>query len=565
MNSINSDSNSENIFRLENKEVNGTYDSINFNGGDDSSKTRRDSDDNVSDINKSAPAPEEHDPPCTGEEATLNMSLLHEIIFVLLVSSSQVLGLAGAVQGIPQMDVIVEWFKLTHPSDSGWCNGGYATTYGSFVLIAGKMGDMNGHKSMFLIGYAWLALWSLLTGFSRYCPSSHFFFFCRAAQGIGAAFTFTSALSILGKSYPPCKRKNFIFSFFGACGSFGVVLGMVFSALFTQLAHWSWAYWSMAIACVVIIILSIFFIPGDVVEKHETSNVFYFDYLGAFLFVTGLVLFSVAWNQAPTYGFGRTYVYVLLIVSVVILALAMYVETKVDDPLLPWTHISANTLKVLLAIFFAYASFTMWAAYTFRFNLMAKGDTLLLAAAKMTPMAVSGVFAALFSALLLNIHVQVQIRMLISLLAFLVPPILMATMGAGQTYWGEVFVTTIVISFGLDISFPSATLLLSNRIPDKFKGLGASLVGAVLNYATALGPPTAASVLRYQCPDCMAHKGNAFTKTINIIGYVGIGTAGLGTLVAIFGVITEYPKVAGKKGEDRKHSLTLTTNVRSQQ
>lgn len=60
-------------------------------------------------------------------------------------------------------------------------------TVGTLILITGRLGDVFGHKIFVLWGFTWLALWSLLAGFSVY--SEQFLFdFCRAVQGVGSAF-----------------------------------------------------------------------------------------------------------------------------------------------------------------------------------------------------------------------------------------------------------------------------------------------------------------------------------------------------------------------------------------
>lgn len=469
------------------------------------------------------------------------MSPIKEALFILVICSSQFMTLVGATQGIPMMGAIAETFNVSADNSLtlGWCNCAFATTLGTFVILAGKLGEDYGHKTIFIIGYAWLSLWSLLAGFSRYSTNNPVFFYCcRAFQGMGAAFLFPSAITILGKNYPECKRKNIIFTFFGTCAPWGIVCGLVFSSIFTQLSHWSWSYWSMGIISTAITLLAIYVIPNINIAKKKFSFM-HFDFLGGLFGVAGLILFSVVWNQAPKATFHSVYIYVLLIVGVVSLVIAMIIDYKVSDPFIPWKNICSQTLRVLVAVFFAYLAFVIWLFYSWRYMVVARNSTLLLSAAKFTPLAVTACFGALFTTLLINLGVPVQVRMLIGLCAAFISSILVATVPGNQIYWSQMFVSHIFIAVALDIIFPSATLLFSDGVPDNLKGISASLVGTALNYATAIGPGMATTIVRYQCQECFTRSGPTFATTVHMASYLGVAAGAAGILVCVYGTIYE--------------------------
>ena len=167
-------------------------------------------------------------------------SLVHEIAFVAIICSAQLLTQAGFAQAIVPLHIIGESFGALNPGQLSWFTAAYSLTVGTFILIAGRLGDIFGHKLLFITGFVWYALWSLVAGFSVYSRSYIFLDVCRALQGIGPALLLPNALAILGRTYRPGRRKNMAFSLFGATAPNGFLVGAVFSSLLSQRVWWPW-------------------------------------------------------------------------------------------------------------------------------------------------------------------------------------------------------------------------------------------------------------------------------------------------------------------------------------
>ena len=256
-------------------------------------------------LEKSATSPEEpaHDqnttPPASARTEKPPLSLPKEVIFIALICSAQLLTQAGLGQAISPLHIIAGTFGSLAPGQPSWFAARYSLTICTFMLVARRLGDIFEHKLLFTCGYSWYALWSLVAGFSAYAQSQIFFDCCRAMKGIGPAVLLPCGLAILGTTYPPGRRKDMIFSMFGATAPGGFVLRAVFSGLVAERASWPWAYWCMGIVCTMCAFGAIFIIPSPMESQRGKQS---FDYLGAMSGVTGLVLFNVAWNQAPTAG-----------------------------------------------------------------------------------------------------------------------------------------------------------------------------------------------------------------------------------------------------------------------
>lgn len=436
------------------------------------------------------------------------MSLPHEIAFVATICMAQVLTQVGLNQCIAILHVIGDSFGITDPGELSWLIAGYSLTVGTFIMISGRFGDLFGHKLMLLIGFAWLSLWSVILGLSVY--SNHVLFtFARVFQGIGPAIALPNALAILGVTYADGPRKHMVFAIFGATAPVGAVLGGVFAGVFA-LAWWPWAFFSLSIATAITALVGCFVIPDPPKEQpqhHYTSlrqKIIDLDLLGATVGIAALVLFNFAWNQAPIVGWQKAYVYVLMMIGILLVPVFFYIELRVSpSPLIHFEALSPDVGFVLACVACGWSCFGICVFYIWQFFEELRGASPLLGAAYLSPIAVSGAAAAVCTGFLLS-RLRPAWLMTIALAMFTVGTILIATAPVRQTYWTQTFICAIVMPWGMinsnpllipantyglgmDMSFPAATLILSNAVSKEHQGVAASLVNTVVNYSISLG------------------------------------------------------------------------------
>lgn len=224
-------------------------------------------------------------------------SLVQEALFVAVICLAQFMTQAGLAQAIVFLNIIGRSFNATNPGQLSWYAAAYSLTVGTFILVAGRLGDMYGHRLMFIIGFAWFGLWSFLAGFAVW-SNQILFDCCRAFQGIGPALLLPNALAIPARTYEPGPRKDMIFSIFGASAPAGYVVGGVFASIFAELAWWPWSFWVTGIACFCFAALGILVIPRTPPPNllKEVSWLSQLDALGATSGITALILINFAWN-----------------------------------------------------------------------------------------------------------------------------------------------------------------------------------------------------------------------------------------------------------------------------
>lgn len=450
--------------------------------------------------------------------------------------------------------IIGETWGLEESPDLSWLIAGYSLTVGTFILFSGRLGDLFGYKTIYLIGMSWFSLWSLVCGLAVY--SNHVLFvFGRVLQGIGPALILPNGLAILGATYAPGRRKSLAFAAFAATAPAGSVIGATFSGLFA-LKWWPWTFWTFAIVLAATVALAYVVIPPVPASHRENRPrtarelIDHLDIPGALTGVTGLILLNFAWNQAPIAGWEEPYVYVTLILGIILIGAYFFIEIRfANHPLVPFDALKSDVAFVLGAIACGWSSFGIWVWYTWQFLLELRGNSPLLGSAAFVPVIISGALAAAVVGLLLH-RVGPPLVMLLALLAFTVGSILMATCPIDQTYWAQSFVSFVITPWGMDMSFPAATILLSNAVAREHQGIAASLVNTVVNYSIALGLGIAGTV-EYQINNGGTTPADKL-KGYRGAYYLGIGLAALGVVICLIYLVKSRKEASQRKNDNNE-------------
>ena len=483
------------------------------------------------------------------------LPLGREILFVGTICSAQFMTQGGLGQCLDILHVIGDEFGLTNPGELSWLIAAYSLTVGTFILLAGRFGDVYGYKKMLIIGFAWFSLWSMIAGLAVY--SNHVLFnFARALQGIGPAICLPNALAVLGSTYGPGPRKAMVFALFGATAPGGAVVGSLFAGLFSQLAWWPWTFWSFSIALAGIAALGSIVIPSPPrkVLKQKKSlrdHLSELDLLGGLCGVTALVLINFAWNQAGGVGWSKAYVYVCLILGILFVPVFFFIEVRVSSaPLIPFKALTSDVAFVLGCVACGWSCFGIWVFYLWQFFEILRKDSPLLAVAHICPVAVTGALASVTTGILLG-RLRPAWVMTIALTAFTVGVILVATAPVSQIYWAQTFVCTVIIPWGMDMSFPAATLILSNAVSKEHQGVAASLVNTVVNYSISLSLGFAGTI------ESHVDRGSRTPADV-LLGYrgawyMGTGLASFGLFLSMVFVIKGYRRDRRVQSQNRQN------------
>jgi len=120
-----------------------------------------------------------------------------------------------------------------------WIVTAYGLTLAGFLMLSGRVGDLYGHKKLFITGLMLFSLASLTGGLA---PSEIVLILARVVQGLGAAMASATGLSILVAAFAEGKERNRALSVFSAATGSGFAAGMILGGVITASLGWRWVF-----------------------------------------------------------------------------------------------------------------------------------------------------------------------------------------------------------------------------------------------------------------------------------------------------------------------------------
>lgn len=480
-----------------------------------------------------------------------SMSRPQEILFNIMVAFLQLIPQSTLTTVFPVSHGIARSFSIGNPSVLPWLVAAYALSFGTFILIGGRLGDIFGHKVLVVIGYCFLSSWSVVAGLSHYV-GYELFFVARGFQGLGASLMVPNGLAILGRTYPPgSKQKIFSFTLFGLCAPVGAYLGMIFGALFSRFASWWWSFYTLAVVSCLLAASAQLVLPSPPLTPKQMrpfrEKLGDMDWLGAITGVAGLICIQISLVSAPASGWSTQYIFMLLIIGFVLIAFFVVVELRIaEQPLVPFKMLKVDVGFVLGAVACGWATFGIWTWFLWKFLLGAKRERPLEAALLVVPIVPVAFIASVLTAWMMR-KCRPSWTLFWALVAFTLGPLLLAVDSniKRTPYWTWTFVSLLIMPFGMDMSFPAATLIMSNFFPPHQQGVAGSLISTIVNYSISLGLGLASSVEVH-----VNNNGRDPMTGIRGGWFMGVGLGGLGVLISVAFVIKSifHPALPLPKG-----------------
>jgi EmrB/QacA subfamily drug resistance transporter len=209
-----------------------------------------------------------------------------------------------------------------------WVVNAYLITFGGFLLLGGRLGDLFGHRKLFLIGLSVFTLASLACGLAN---SQEFLVGARVVQGLGGAVVSVVALSLTMIMFTEPAERAKAMGIFGFVLSGGGTAGVLLGGVLTDLLNWNWIFLVNIPVGVAVVALSLVLLPAE----RGPAQGGRLDVAGAVTVTASLMVAVYAivngngtgWTSAQTLG--------LLAAAVVLMALFIGIEARAHSPLIP--------------------------------------------------------------------------------------------------------------------------------------------------------------------------------------------------------------------------------------
>jgi EmrB/QacA subfamily drug resistance transporter len=233
-----------------------------------------------------------------------------------------------------------------------WVVNAYLLTFGGFLLLGGRLGDLLGHRRLFIAGITLFTVASLACGLAT---SQAVLVAARAVQGIGGAVVSAVALSLIVTLFTEPAERAKAMGVFGFVAAGGGSIGVLLGGLLTGALTWHWIFLVNVPIGIAVVVFSLVVLPGG---RGVGSGV-RLDVAGA-VTVTAAVMIAVyaivngnevGWTTSRTLG--------LLAVSGALLVLFLWIESRVAAPLVPLGLFRLRNLAVsnVIGVLWAAAMF----------------------------------------------------------------------------------------------------------------------------------------------------------------------------------------------------------------
>jgi EmrB/QacA subfamily drug resistance transporter len=239
-----------------------------------------------------------------------------------------------------------------------WVVNGYLLTYGGFLLLGGRLGDLFGHRRLFILGISAFTLASLACGLAT---TQWFLVAARSVQGLGGAVASAVSLSLMmGLFTEPAERAKAM-GIFGFVASGGGSIGVLLGGILTDTLSWHWIFLVNFPIGVLVVLLTLRLVPSAPASAAGGR----LDVAGAITVTASLMLAVYAIVNGNEKGWTSGQTLSVLAASVLLFTAFLTIESRVRGPLMPLRLFRLRNLSTASVVG------VLWAAAMFAWFFMA--------------------------------------------------------------------------------------------------------------------------------------------------------------------------------------------------
>jgi EmrB/QacA subfamily drug resistance transporter len=369
-----------------------------------------------------------------------------------------------------------------------WVVNGYLLTFGGFLLLGGRLGDLFGQRRMFLIGISLFTVASFACGLAT---SQGQLVASRAVQGLGGALVASVALSLVMTLFTEQAERAKAMGIFGSVLSGGGVAGVLLGGVLTDILSWHWIFFINIPVGIAVFLLTRALLPGGT-GVRGTGRL---DWGGAVLITSSLMLAVYAIVKTDEHGWVSGHTLGLLAVAVGFFGAFLVLESRIGAPLMPLgifrnRNVStANAMGALmsaglLALFFFSA---LYLQQTLGYTPLEVGLAYL-------PMTIVWGAASLFLSDRLVMRFGIKPPLVGGLALMIVACVLFARVPVDGNWAIDVLPATLFFALGAGVGFNPLLLAAMSGVAPTEAGLASGVVNTAFMMGGAVGLAVLASV-----------------------------------------------------------------------
>jgi EmrB/QacA subfamily drug resistance transporter len=416
-----------------------------------------------------------------------------------------------------------------------WVVNAYLLTFGGFLLLGGRLGDLYGQRRYFLIGLVIFTLASLSCGLAT---TQWFLITMRAIQGIGGAIVDAVALSLTMSLFTKPDERSRAMGVFGFVAAGGGSIGVLLGGLLTTV-NWHWIFLVNIPIGIAVFFASLALLPSTRVELEHR----HLDAGGATTVTAALIFANYAVVNGNTVGWLSAQTLGLLAVAIAFLCAFVIIESRVRAPLMPLR------LFRLHNIVFANIIGTLWAAAMFSWffisalymQLVLGYSPLLVGLAFLPANLIMAVFSLWLSAKFV-IRYGIKIPLVVGLGCAALGLAYLSRAPADGHFLLDILPSMILLGIGAGVAFNPVLLAAMSDVPEDESGLASGLVNTSFMMGGALALAILASIASARTTSLLT-TGTTSVNALNGGYHVAFFVGGLFALAAavIGGIFLRTP------------------------
>jgi EmrB/QacA subfamily drug resistance transporter len=389
-----------------------------------------------------------------------------------------------------------------------WVVNAYLVTFGGFLLLGGRLGDLFGHRRLFLIGLTLFTTASLACGLAT---SREFLVGARAVQGVGGAIVSVVAFSLVMMLFTEPAERVKAMGFIGFVAAGGGSVGVLLGGVLTDTLNWHWIFLVNIPVGVLVFALCVGLVPGAR-GPVATGRL---DVAGAVTITAALMLAVYAIVNGNGAGWGSTQTLGLLAAATALLALFFGIEARSPSPLIRLGLFGLRNVSTanVVGILWAGAMFGWFFLAALYLQVVLGYDPLQVGLSFLPANLIMAAFSLGLSAKLV-MRFGIKPPLVVGLLMSAVGLVLLAKAPVDGGFASDVLPSMILLGFGAGMAFNPVLLAAMNEVEPREAGLASGVVNTSFMMGGALGLAVLASLAAARTSD-LAGAGHDTLTALN--------------------------------------------------